>query len=157
MLEFAINTKRRKAAFLATLGHESGGLRYTVEIWGPTPAQERYEGRLDLGNTKPGDGSLFRGRAFIQVTGRANYAAVGQALGVDLIAYPKLLEMEPLAARASAWFWHTHNINQYADIGDFDGVSDAVNRGRKTPAYGDANGYSDRFARWENAIAVLGA
>ena len=64
------------AQFLAQVMHESGGLRYVREIWGPTKAQARYEGRKDLGNTQPGDGKRFMGRDVIQVTGRANHRAL---------------------------------------------------------------------------------
>ena len=61
-LEYDITGPVRVAAFLAQVGHESGGFKYTREIWGPTAAQKRYEGRKDLGNTQPGDGSKYRGR-----------------------------------------------------------------------------------------------
>src|SRR5690606_17393021 len=74
-IEFEITAPTRLAAFLAQVGHESGGFVYAREIWGPTEAQKRYEGRKDLGNTQPGDGSRFRGRGLIQITGRANYTA----------------------------------------------------------------------------------
>ena len=63
----------RQAAFLAQVGHESGGLRYTREILGPTSAQSRYEGRADLGNTQPGDGIRYMARGLLQTTGRDNY------------------------------------------------------------------------------------
>ncbi|MGB6105609.1 MAG: hypothetical protein WBF88_17335, partial [Pusillimonas sp.] len=56
-IEFDIIGPARIAAFLAQVGHESGGFVYTREIWGPTPAQLRYEGRADLGNIERGDGS----------------------------------------------------------------------------------------------------
>jgi len=82
-LEFGIVGPARVAAFLAQVGHESGGFVHTREIWGPTPAQQRYEGRADLGNTRPGDGSRFRGRSLIQVAGRANYTAVAAGLDID--------------------------------------------------------------------------
>src|SRR3990172_4830059 len=72
MIEFNIDTPQRKAMFMAQIGHESGGLHYTVELWGPTDAQRRYEGRIDLGNVVTGDGFKFRGRGLIQITGRAN-------------------------------------------------------------------------------------
>ena len=68
MLEFGINTQQRQAMFLAQIGHESGGLHYTVEIWGNTAAQISYEGRKNLGNTQVGDGFKYRGRGLIQTT-----------------------------------------------------------------------------------------
>ena len=91
MSEFDINTPARKAMFLAQIGHESGGLRWIKELWGPTPSQSRYEGRADLGNTVKGDGFKFRGRGLIQVTGRDNYRNVGEALGFDLLRLPPAL------------------------------------------------------------------
>jgi len=66
MTEFAIEAPARAAAFLAQRAHESGQFRFMEEIWGPTPAQVRYEppGSLatTLGNTEAGDGKRFKGR-----------------------------------------------------------------------------------------------
>lgn len=157
MQEFGIDTPRRQAAFLARVGHESGGLHWLVELWGPTAAQRRYEVRQDLGNNQPGDGFRFRGRGLIQLTGRDNYVRAGKALGVDLVTSPELLGTSPLAQRSAAWFWHSNNINHYADINDFDGVCDKINRGRKTEAYGDSNGWADSLALWKKALTILGA
>ena len=93
MGRFQIVGSKRVAAFIAQIGHESGQLVYVREIWGPTAAQKGYEGRADLGNTVAGDGFKYRGRGLIQITGRANYAACGEALALDLINQPELLEL----------------------------------------------------------------
>lgn len=147
MDEFDIDTPARIGMFLAQVGHESGYLVHMREIWGPTRAQERYEGRADLGNNQPGDGSRFRGRGLIQITGRANYAACGKALGVDLLADPVQLERSPLAQRSAAWFWHSRGLNALADAGKFEQICRRVN--------GGLNGYADRLRLWEKAKAVL--
>jgi putative chitinase len=147
MAEFDINTPERQAAFLAQIGHESGGLHWKVELWGPTPAQERYEGRRDLGNTDPGDGYKFRGRGLIQTTGRNNYTRTSKALGVDLLKNPELLGQSPLAERSAAWFWKEHGLNEIADTGDFRRITKLIN--------GGYNGYDDRVAKWETAKEVL--
>jgi putative chitinase len=148
LIEFSIDTPVREAAWLAQIGHESGGFRFVREIWGPTPAQTRYEGRKDLGNVEPGDGFRFRGRGLIQITGRANYTAAGKALGVDLVRRPELLEAPAMAARSAAWFWLTHGCNRFADVGDFVGLTRRIN--------GGLNGVVDREKRWKRAQAALG-
>lgn len=147
MAEFQIHTPARQAAFLAQIGHETGGLHWTVEIWGPTDAQKRYEGRKDLGNTQIGDGYRFRGRGLIQVTGRANYQAVGDALGVDLITAPEKLALPPLAARSAGLYWSLHHMNILADVGNFRGITRKIN--------GGYNGYEDRLKLWNAAKEVL--
>ena len=148
MAEFEIITPARQAAFLAQVGHESGGMKWLSEIWGPTPAQRRYEGRKDLGNTQPGDGSRFRGRGLIQTTGRANYAATGKALGLDLTADPTQLGKMPAAARSAAWFWQSRGLNELADVGKFELITRRIN--------GGLNGYADRLRRYASAGKALG-
>ena len=147
MREFEINTPARQAAFLAQIGHESGGLYWTAEIWGPTKAQLRYEGRSDLDNVEPGDGVKFKGRGLIQVTGRANYSAVGDALGVDLLAHPEQLEERALAARSAAYFWKTHGLNELADANEFEKITRKIN--------GGLNGYAQRLALYEKAKEAM--
>jgi len=148
-VEFGIVGPARVAAFLAQVGHESGGFVHTREIWGPTPAQQRYEGRADLGNTQPGDGSRFRGRGLIQVTGRANYAAVAAGLGIDCVARPELLEQPRHAARSAAWWWVNNGCNEIADSGDLRALTRRINGGE--------NGLDDRVLRWELAKLHVGA
>src|SRR3990167_10770471 len=106
MEEFKINTPARQAAFLAQIAHESAELRYVREL----ASGEAYDtGRLAerLGNTPEDDddGERYKGRGLIQITGTRNYRACGEALGLDLLAKPELLEQPGLAARSAAWFW----------------------------------------------------
>ncbi len=147
MGKYGIVTKLRIAAFIAQTGHESGQLRYVREIWGPTAQQVRYEGRADLGNTVKGDGSKYRGRGLIQITGRANYAACGEALGLELISQPELLEQPQYAAMSAAWFWFTKGLNTFADQGEFVKITRRIN--------GGLSGLTDRQALYEKALKVL--
>ncbi|WP_419795123.1 glycoside hydrolase family 19 protein [Pseudomonas palleroniana] len=147
MGRYGIVGTARAAAFIAQVGHESGQLRYVREIWGPTAQQLGYEGRADLGNTVPGDGSKFRGRGLIQITGRANYAACGEALGLDLINNPQLLELPQHAAMSAAWFWSTRGLNILADQGEFVKITRRIN--------GGVNGLADRQALYEKSLKVL--
>ncbi|WP_257620151.1 glycoside hydrolase family 19 protein [Janthinobacterium sp. NKUCC08_JDC] len=164
MQEFGITTHVRQASFLSQLAHESGQLVYLRELWGPTPSQLRYErdftaawpprGRtdrnqlpFDLGNSEAGDGGRYRGRGLIQVTGRTNYTACGNALGLDLLAKPELLEQTVNACRSAGWFWQTHGLNVLADAGDQEKVTRRIN--------GGTNGLADRLALFVVAKRVL--
>ncbi|NMY73790.1 glycoside hydrolase family 19 protein [Pseudomonas sp. WS 5071] len=147
MNRYQIVGQKRVAAFIAQIGHESGQLKYVKEIWGPTAAQARYEGRADLGNTHLGDGSKFRGRGLIQITGRANYKACGEALGLDLINQPELLEKPQHACTSAAWFWATRGLNTLADAGQFETISRRIN--------GGLNGLADRQMLYARALKVL--
>lgn len=162
MLEFGIDTPLRQAAFLAQVAHESGELRYVREI----ASGVAYNERKDLGNTKPEairiarlhgtfPGPFYKGHGLIQITGFYNHQRCGQALGLDLINSPMLLELPVYAARSAGWFWDENDLNWWADAEDFDGLSDMINRGRKTASIGDANGYADRLKFYERAKEVL--
>ncbi|MDO8065271.1 MULTISPECIES: glycoside hydrolase family 19 protein [unclassified Janthinobacterium] len=143
MLEFGITTPARQASFLPQVGHESGQLRYVREL----ASGQAYEGRADLGNTQRGDGVRFRGRGLLQVTGRANYAACGKALGLDLLAKPELLEQTVNACRSAGWFWQMKGLNALADAGDQERVTRRIN--------GGVNGLAERLALYAAARKVL--
>ena len=147
MGHYQIVGAKRVAAFIAQIGHESGQLKYDKEIWGPTAAQARYEGRKDLGNTVAGDGAKYRGRGLIQITGRANYMACGEGLGLDLIKQPELLEKPQHACMSAAWFWATKGLSTLADAGQFDKITQRINGGQ--------NGAADRQALYARALKVL--
>ncbi|WP_339408064.1 glycoside hydrolase family 19 protein [Pseudomonas helleri] len=147
MNRYQIVGSKRVAAFIAQIGHESGQLRYVKEIWGPTAAQTRYEGRADLGNTQSGDGSKYRGRGLIQITGRANYKACGEALGLDLVNQPELLEKPQHACMSAAWFWATKGLSPLADDGKFETLTRRIN--------GGVNGLADRQMLYARALKVL--
>lgn len=153
MYRYRIDTRNRIAAFVAQVAHESGRFRYTREIWGPTPAQRRYEGRRDLGNVHPGDGHRFMGRGPIQMTGRANYRAVTQGIRVlipdapDFEAQPELLELPRWGALAAGWFWDTHDLNDLADQQAITAITKRIN--------GGTNGLAERKRYWNQLLAVL--
>jgi len=161
MAEFAIDTTRRQTYFLPQVAHESGDLRYVLEL----ASGEAYEGNVHLGNVHTGDGPRFKGRGLIQITGRKNYQLCGAALGLDLLDHPELLEKPVNACRSAAWFWiegaglnlshrarehgvkENCNLNDLADAGDFEGITLAIN--------GGLNGQPDRLAHLERAQGVL--
>jgi len=147
MQRYQIVGNKRVSAFIAQIGHESGQLVYAREIWGPTAAQLKYEGRADQGNTVSEDGFKYRGRGLIQITGRTNYAACGEALGIYLINQPELLEQPQYACLSAAWFWTTKGLNTLADPGEFNTITRRIN--------GGLNGLADRLSLWAKAREVL--
>lgn len=143
MAEAHINTRQRKAMFLAQLAHESVQLKYFEEI----ASGAAYEGRTDLGNTHPGDGVRYKGRGPIQLTGRSNYRAAGRALGLPLEKHPKLAARPSVGFRTAGWFWTSRGLNHYADQGNFREVTRRIN--------GGYNGLDSRLAYYRRALRVL--
>lgn len=149
-----LDRPHRLAHYLAQLCHESGGFRYDGEVWGPTPAQRRYEGRKDLGNTQPGDGYKFRGRTGIQITGRANTAAfrdwcrknVSRSCP-DFEADPDAMNADPWEGLGPIWYWDTRGLNAYADKNDIRTITLRIN--------GGLNGFDDRKAWYAKCALVL--
>jgi putative chitinase len=138
--QFNINTNRRIRHWLAHVYVESAGftrltenLNYSskrlTEVWpsrfptiksaepyagNPVALAEKvYGGRL--GNNLPGDGGKYLGRGFIQLTGKSNYKAAGDALGIDLVTKPEMVATHMIAAKTAAWFWDSRGCNQIVD------------------------------------------
>lgn len=145
MAKYEINTKERMSAFLGQIAAESGCLKYREEI----ASGAAYEGRRDLGNTQPGDGRRFKGRGYIQITGRYNYQGISRGLGIDFVANPEKLAEPRFAAISAAWWWNSRNLNKYADQGNagWPTVSKTING--RWPANGQAT--RDRYysRAWE--------
>lgn len=176
--KYGITTILRKAMFLAQADHESGlkpvseGFYYrTVEslrntFYSPFKGKSDafiaqyvknpekcanyvYANRMGNGNEASGDGWKYRGRGIFQVTGKDNYAKLSKDTGVDYVSNPDLLLTEADSLIAALWFWNINNLNKYADTGNIDAVSDIINKGRLTSAYGDAHGFSFRNNKYQ--------
>lgn len=133
--KYEINTRLRVCHFLAQIIHESGGFRYSKEI----ATGIAYEFRKDLGNVKPGWGQKYKGRSFIQVTGRYNYEQISKDLGVDFTKFPEYLEQLPYSMIAAGWFWNKNKLNKQADLNRLTTITLTIN--------GGTNGIEDR-KRW---------
>lgn len=153
--ECECTTEARIAMWGAQVGHESVGLKYMSELWGPTEAQKGYEGRRDLGNTQPGDGYRFRGAGPIQVTGRHNFTVLSQwAHRKGLVPTPTYFVDNPDELRGDrygfvgvVWYWTTQRpMNDAADAGDLVRATQYVNGGQ--------NGIDDRRNRYNGALAM---
>jgi putative chitinase len=145
---FDITTPLRIAHFMAQATHETGGFKFLHELWGPTPAQQRYEGRLDLGNTSKGDGYLYRGRGVFQLTGRGNYADYGRLIGLGLVDHPELAEDPEISVLIACAYWKRHGLNELADADDVTTITHKINGGE--------NGLDQRKAALARAKLVLG-
>ena len=143
----------RMAQLLAQILHESAAFRHVREVWGPTTAQRRYEGRKDLGNVKPGDGKRFMGRDLIQITGRANYRSLTKwarehldSTAPDFEANPELLEAHEWLGIGVLWYWTNRVPRRFVDAGNIEMVTRRVN--------GGLNGFADRL-RWYDRAALV--
>jgi putative chitinase len=111
-----------------------------------------YADKIGNGGVDSGDGWHFRGRGPIQLTGRANYLACGDAIGIDLVHQPERLLEPVIGAMAAGWYWTEGNptgksLNAFADLGEIDRISKAIN--------GGVNGLEHRRSLYEQALRVL--
>lgn len=111
-------------------------------------AERLYGHRPQLGNTRDGDGARYRGRGYIQLTGRANYAAAGTELGLPLVEQPELAEVPEQAGRIAVWFWlRTPGLRAAGQQGNVEAATRKVN--------GGLIGLDDRRARFEYYLKWL--
>jgi len=143
---FSINTPARIRHFLAQVGHESGGLKWMLEL----ASGDAYEGRKDLGNTRTGDGPRYKGAGAIQLTGRYNYQRFA-----DYIKDPDVMTGAAYVATkypftSAGFWWHLNAINAFVDQGASCRQVSAKVNGRDP-----ANGLADREAYFARAVAAI--
>jgi len=133
------------AQFMAQCAHECDSFNTMTEY----ASGREYEGRTDLGNTHPGDGVRYKGRGFIQITGRANYRTFGGYIGQDLEGNPTLAERPDIAAQVALQYWD-RRVKPY--------ISDWSNTYRVTPYInGGHNGEADRESKFAQYQKVCGS
>jgi putative chitinase len=170
--KYQINTPKRQACFIGQCMHESGGFKQlkenlnysakalmntwpsrfpdadTAEKFERNPekiAGKVYNGRM--GNTSPEEAAAFIGRGLIQLTGKDNYRAFGDAIGEDLVANPQLVEEPRYAALSAGWFFNKRNLNALADVMDITTMTIRINGGKI--------GIDDRIAKINKALDIL--
>jgi len=175
--KFGINTGLRLAHFLAQAGHESGGFRIVNENlnysakglqgifkkyfpseavaldYAKKPqkiANRVYSGRMGNGNEASGDGYKFRGRGYIQLTGRDNYTAFGKSIGVAIEENPDLVSTQ-YALSSAAWFWSKNNLNKIADTGATDAAVTMITK----RVNGGTIGLADRIKHFKEFYSLL--
>lgn len=168
-----LNTKLRLSAFIAQTAHESGSyciasenLNYSVggllatfpkyfnnsnvNDYARNPqkiASHVYANRLGNGIEASNDGWNYRGRGFIQITGKDNYTKCGESIGVDLVANPAYLETIDGAMKSAKWFWEANNLNEWADKPDFVTLTKKIN--------GGVNGLMERREFYNKSLMIL--
>ena len=176
MEKFQINTPLRLAHFLAQCGHESGNFKATQEnlnysadglkkifpkyfpgnlseSYARNPekiASKVYGGRMGNGDESTKEGYKFRGRGYIQLTGKANYAAFAKAINEDTVANPDLVSTKyPLAS--AAWFFSKNGLNAIADKGADDATVTSVTK----RVNGGTIGLADRIKHFKEYYTWL--
>jgi putative chitinase len=175
--KFQINTPLRLAHFLAQCGHESGGFRATQENlnysakglagifrkYFPTEASAApyarqpqkiaskvYGGRMGNGPESTGEGYKFRGRGYIQLTGKENYTAFGKSIGEDMTINPDVVASK-YALLSAAWFFSKNGLHKIAD----EGASDTVVTKITKRVNGGTIGLPDRIKHFKEYYHLL--
>lgn len=171
--KYEINTPQRLACFFSQCAHESGGFSVKVEnlnyseksllaVFGKyfktrKPAEYArnpkkianlvYANRMGNGDESSGDGFKYRGRGFIQLTGRANYEAFAKHINDSLENVIIYLETTKGALESALFFWERAQLNEIADSGDFIKLTKRIN--------GGVNGLEHREKLYNEFLAVL--
>jgi putative chitinase len=175
--KFNINTPLRLAHFLAQCGHESGGFKATSENlnysakglngifkkYFPTLdsalpyerkpekiANKVYANRMANGTEASGDGYKFRGRGYIQLTGKDNYTQFGKAIGEDILSNPDVVSGK-YALLSAAWFWSKNGLNNLSDGGSTDAVVTSITK----RVNGGTIGLADRIKHFKEYYHLL--
>ncbi len=152
-----ILTEACAVAAIATIAVETGCFAPIKERGGPAYFTKLYEENTReaerLGNSQPGDGARFRGRGFVQITGRSNYTNYGHAIGVDLVSNPDLALDPKVAAEILAVYFHDHSIHNAAAAGNWELVRRRVNGGLN--GWADFKKYVDELQAARKALAAI--
>ena len=138
--------------FLAQAQHETLNFTRTEEI-GNKKYFRKYDPKFNpkkakiLGNVKVGDGERYKGRGFLQITGRWNYRAAGKALGLPLEQKPHLVNSPDVAAKVSIWYWNTFVKPEVKNFKDVRSVTKEINP--------SLNGLQDRHAKFNYLMKVV--
>ena len=177
-VQFGINTRNRMSYFLATVAIESGEMRHTVENlnysskglvktfpkyfnvcnaerYAKNPqmiANKVYANRMGNGNESSGDGWKYRGRGFIQLTGKDNYFEynkylINTGMRVDLLSNPDLIAQPLGAVKSAMWFWQKRGCNELADKDEASSIRRKIN--------GGLNGFTQFALYYQRAKLVL--
>lgn len=121
------------AALMAQASHETGGFNFLRELGGPKRFARYEKGNKAraLGNTRPGDGTNFRGGGFLQITGRYNYSKIGKQLGIDLERNPALIEKPGIAAATALIYWQDRVKPKVQDFKNVERVTKHINPAQK--------------------------
>lgn len=139
------------AAFMAQCAHETMDFKSLKEFGGSLDFR-KYDPKYApkkakaLGNKKVGDGARYKGRGYIQLTGRYNYKRAGEALGLPLEKHPELVEKPVVAAKVAVWFWQNRVQPKVDNFHDVNAVTKPINP--------SMNGLSDRKENFKTYMQV---
>lgn len=176
--KFEMNTELRVAHFLAQISHESDNFKYTqenlnysadrllqifpkyfkdralAEQYQKKPimiASKVYGNRLGNGDESTQEGFKYRGRGYLQVTGKINYIKFGQFINENIVDNPDLLATAKYAMLSAGWFFSLKKINLVSDRGPSEDVIKQVT----LLVNGGYNGLEDRIARFNNYYKII--